>query len=336
MGKEISLFSRYSSGENRTTNYCLLMFRLLYEENPIFFSDLMEGLVGEEEVSNAVGVEFEQQGRYGDSVPDGIITQSSLTIFIEAKEGGSFSDSQLRRHADALDGQSGGVKLLLCLGKFETESRPQLDDIREYCRSDLDGRVSFVDASYEELLSSLELEGLPKNLQEIAEEFRDYLDQEDLLSSWQHRLDVVNCAKWPEGVIEDRIYMCPATGGAYSHKRSRYFGMYKDKAAQYVAEIQAVVDLRDDEDPQFKWKNRDVEDEALLERARSARARRRGADESATRVFLLGKLHDTDFQKRTEGGMIGSKQYFDISELDVQDAEELAEAVRGEPWSALG
>ena len=27
MGKEISLFSGYSQGENRTTNYCLLVLR---------------------------------------------------------------------------------------------------------------------------------------------------------------------------------------------------------------------------------------------------------------------------------------------------------------------
>ncbi|MBK6515728.1 MAG: hypothetical protein IPG04_16920 [Polyangiaceae bacterium] len=34
MGSDITLFSGYSQRENRTTNYCLLVLRMLYEENP--------------------------------------------------------------------------------------------------------------------------------------------------------------------------------------------------------------------------------------------------------------------------------------------------------------
>lgn len=333
MGKEISLFSRYSQGENRTTNYCLLIFKLLYEENPTFLSDLMETLVGEEEVSEAIGVEFTQQRKYDDTIPDGVITQPSLDVFVEAKKGSHFSDSQLRRHVEALDGLGEGVKLLLCLGKLESDNEAQFDEIRDYCHDELDDRVIVGAASYEELASSLELQGLPKNLLEIVTEFRNYLDEEDLLPSWRTRLDLVNCAKNLDDVVRDRIYMCPARGGAYSHKRSKYFGAYKNKAAQYVAHIDAVVDLRDGEQPEFKWKNRNVNEEELLERARSVRQRRRSEDEAATRVFLLGELHDTEFRKDTKYGMQGSKQYFDLSELDVEGAEELAGALRGMKWS---
>lgn len=68
---------------------------------------------------------------------------------------------------------------------------------------------------------------------------------------------------------------------------------------------------------------------------RSARSRRRDPDEVATRVFLLGDLHETAFRKGTKGGMIGSKQYFDISELGVENAEQLAEALQGREWSEL-
>ena len=42
MGKTISLFSGYSQKENRTTNYCLLALRMIYEENPKFLSENQE------------------------------------------------------------------------------------------------------------------------------------------------------------------------------------------------------------------------------------------------------------------------------------------------------
>jgi hypothetical protein len=39
MTRPISLFSGYSQGENRTTNYCLLLLKMLYEENPKSLAD---------------------------------------------------------------------------------------------------------------------------------------------------------------------------------------------------------------------------------------------------------------------------------------------------------
>lgn len=333
MGKEISLFSRYSQGENRTTNYCLLIFKLLYEENPTFLSELFDVLIGEEEVSDAIGIEFTQQQKYTESIPDGVISQPALDVFIETKEGSTFSQGQLRNHASALRKEGDGIRLLLCVGKLEGDYEAEFDELRSYCRDELDNGVIVGIASYEELASSLDLAGLPKNLMRLVTEFRNYLDQEGLLPSWQTRLDLVNCAKNIEHVVRDRIYMCPARGGAYSHKRSKYFGAYKNKAAQYVAHIDAVVDLSDGDPPEFKWRNCEINDEDVLERARSARQRRRSEDEPATRVFVLGDPHETHFVKDSKYGMLGSKQYFDISELEVDGVRELASRLQGRTWS---
>lgn len=40
MGAPITLFSGYSHGENRTTNYCLLVLKMLYEENPKLLGEI--------------------------------------------------------------------------------------------------------------------------------------------------------------------------------------------------------------------------------------------------------------------------------------------------------
>lgn len=45
MGKPISLFTDYSQSENRVTNYCGLMMKLIYEESPRRFSELIDNLM---------------------------------------------------------------------------------------------------------------------------------------------------------------------------------------------------------------------------------------------------------------------------------------------------
>jgi hypothetical protein len=43
MSRDITLFSGYSQKENRTTNYCLLVLEMLYEENPKFLGEVLGG-----------------------------------------------------------------------------------------------------------------------------------------------------------------------------------------------------------------------------------------------------------------------------------------------------
>jgi len=84
VSRAISLFSGYEQRENRTTNYCLLLLKMLYEENPKHLSEVLGSLVSEE-LGDQVGVRFFQQERRGSSVPDGRIQQRAFTVLIETK-----------------------------------------------------------------------------------------------------------------------------------------------------------------------------------------------------------------------------------------------------------
>lgn len=57
--------------------------------------------------------------------------------------------------------------------------------------------------------------------------------------------------------------------------------------------------------------------------------------EYPTRIFLLGQLYDTNFVKDTPGGMLGSKQYFDVSKFKAEDAKELSGCLKDLAWSEL-
>jgi hypothetical protein len=333
MSQPITLFSGYSQRENRTTNYCLLILKMLYEENPKFLAQVLSTLVSEE-VGERIGVKFRQQERKVASTPDGLILQRPFTVYLETKNFDWFYDDQLAKHLAALDTEASGLKVLIALSPFETADEDRFARIRALCTETYKGSIAFERVSFEDFVEALRLDHLPKNLADAIADFRGYLDEQNLLPSWQRWLDVVNCAGIPEDVVAGNVYLCPATGGPYNHGRCRYFGMYRKKRVEKVAVIEAVVDLGDTEKASVKWHNVAGSNADFISRARAKLAERR-PEEYPTRVFLLGALYDTDFRKDSPGGMQASKQYFDIGPLGVSDAPALAGALQGKNWSGL-
>jgi hypothetical protein len=333
MPQPITLFSGYSVRENRTTNYCLLMLKMLYEENPTLLAQVFSTLFGEE-VGSGVGVTFRQQERKQSGVPDGLIVQPPFTIFIETKNFDWFYKEQLENHLADLVKEGPGLKVLLALSNFEQEQTALFANVEALCKGQFRSEVVFKAASFEDLLDAMKIEYLPRNLIDAVSDFRGYLDEEGLLPQWRHYLDVVNCASTIEEVQKHGVYMCPALGGAYAHGRCKYFGAYRDKQVQLVAEIDAVVDILEEGAATLLWVNTTIAKNVLIKRARELHEELR-AQEVPRRVFLLSELHDTSFTKDTPGGMYGSKRYFDVGPLGVKNSRELAAALHGRTWSNI-
>ena len=331
MGENISLFSGYNSAENRTTNYCLLVLKTLYEDNPKYLGEVLVELLGGK-VDDLVGVNFRQQEKKKSSVPDGLITQKPFTIYIETKSWDWFYASQLEAHLEALHAEFPGIRILIALGNFDNLAADRFDGIEKVCADKYRNSIAFAHVSFEELLSACEhLAGLSKNLTDMLSDYRQYLTGQGLLSSWERILDVVNCAVGAPEVIEDNFYRCPATGGAYSHSRAKFFGMYRNKKVERVAVIEAVVDLDSPEAAKVKWKNVKGHDSDFIRSARE-KHQKWGGDEYPKRVFLLGPFKETAFYKGTKGGMFGSKQYFDVGALEATDAKDLAAKLCDKNW----
>lgn len=332
MSHDISLFPNYSQSENRTTNYCLLALKQFYEEGPGLFSAVLSDLVGEQ-VGGSIGVSFFQQKKAGRSIPDGIIRQLPITIYVETKTRTGFDPDQLTAHLEALH-QEDGQKILIALGNFDDDTSDVFTKIEASCRKKF-SRTSFVPLSFETFIDVLDGKNLTKNLRTFVDDLRTYLDQEGLLPRWKNRLDVVNCAGLPEDILEGGVYMCPATGGSYNHQRCQYFGMYRNKKVERVAIIEAIVDVEDEETGRVLWRHSDTQDGELEKKACLIVSERRPG-EHPVRVFLLGKKYETDFVKDSRGGMLSSKIYFDVASLDPKNAEDLAQKLRGKSWSNLG
>ena len=333
MGRPVSLFSGYNQRENRTTNYCLLLLKMLYEENPKFFGQVLGTLVSED-FGTRIGVRFQQQEGKATSTPDGHISQQALSIYIETKESDWFDNEQLTKHLEALHSEASGLKVLLALcSEFQSEPDQRFQAIQALCHGQYKNSILFKAITFEDLIQALQLDHLPKNLADAISEFREYLDEQNLLHSWERWLDVVNCASLPDDLLIHGVYMCPATGGPYTHGRCRYLGMYRNKRVERIAEIEAVVDVESDDKATIKWRNVPGAPSQFIARAQE-KARLR-AEERPLRVFVLGTLYETDFQKDSPGGMQSSKQYFPIASFNAKSAAELANALRGKAWSEI-
>jgi hypothetical protein len=306
---------------------------MLYEENPKFLAEVMSELVGEE-LGERIGVNFRQQEHKGLSVPDGLILQTAFTIYIETKNWDWFHDEQLENHLTALDKESSGLKVLLALAKFESDAHAGFTRISELCTTEYKGSIIFEAVSFEDFVKALDNPHLPKNLADAVVEFRAYLDEQNLLPSWERWLDVVNCAGMPDDVLLDKVYMCPATAGAYTHYRCKYFGMYRNKRIEQIALIEAVVDVEAAGSATVKWQHGQRTNEEL-KRLAEKKVQKLRPNDFPKRVFLLGPLYKTDCTKDSPGGMYNSKQYFDIGRFKVEGAEHLARVLSGKTWSEI-
>ena len=339
MAREITLFSGYDQKENRTTNYAILLLKMLYEENPGFLDEALSEVSGGA-TRGRVGVQFQQQQRRAASIPDAVVFQEPFTLFVETKNFDWFYDDQLERHLVALD-EEHGLKVLLALSNFEnTEGR--FARIERLCQEEYKDRIAFAAVSFESFVRALRRPGLPKTLLDAVGEFEEYLDEQDLLPRWRTRFDVCSCSKSIEREqVALGVYVCPATGGHYSHQRARFFGAYANKGVRHVAEIRAVIDVGAevgaDADivPSVYYKNTDEPVADLIAEAKEKAAAARPNRDWAARVFLLGPLVATNFGKDSGGGMVGSKQYFDVGSLHAEDAEDLARKLDGLTYTEL-
>ena len=306
---------------------------MIYEENPKFLSEILSGLVGYD-MSDDIGVKFRQQEKRGNSIPDGLISQKAFMIYFETKNFDWFYDQQLESYLDALNNEAQGIKVLFALGNFEGDLTKRFSNIKKLCEGKFKNKIFFSAISFEDFISAIDLNTLPKNISDAIKDLRTYLDEEGLLPSWQNWIDVINCAGLPDDVLIGNVYMCPAEGGAYSHSRCIYFGMYRQKKVEKIALIRSVVDVESVSQANLLWKNIDGQTSDLLSEAKSKVASLR-PNEYPTRIFLLDTLYDTEFVKDSPGGMLGSKQYFDISRLNAKDAASLAKILEGRNWSEL-
>jgi hypothetical protein len=336
MGREISLFSDYHQQENSLTNYRGLIMKLLYEDSPKHFEELITGLI-ESQKDIVVGPRFTQQSKSSNSIPDLAIIQKSFSVIFEVKVSDWFHADQIDRHIEGFD-DSFSTKILILLSNFE-EQAPE-NKFKEQIEKAAKKNIAIQSLTFESLIESLEKVCNTDFMLGMLEEFKMYLDKNELLPKWKYLLDVVSCSGTLEE-INNYVYMCPDTGGSYSHRRAKFFGAYANKKVDEVFEIKAVVTIEKMlNGAKVKWKNINANDKDLENEAISKLEKwdwRINENKSVPiQVFLLDKKESkVNFYKETKGGMMQSKKYFWDIATDCKNSSDLAKKIRNKHWSSF-
>ena len=328
MGKEISLFSDYHTKENSLTNHCGLILKLLYEENPKSFEAVISSLSFMDFI---ISPTFEQQIKKKNSIPDLVIEQKSFSIFFETKRIDWFYSDQIFRHANGIE-KNADYKILFLLSNFEIDNPEEkfLEQIEIAKKQD----ISLIPISFEDLVDTLEEAPSSETYKKLLNEFRSYLDRNNYLSSWKYLFEIVNCTSTLHEVHDQNVFMCPNTGGVYSHKRAKYFGGYKWKNVKFIHEIKAVVVIERNYEKEFvQWNNSNATEKELIEEAKSKISlwdyRREEIKNNGIQVFLLENPAEANFRKTSKGGLYGNKKYFWnlAKELNATNSSELAKGI---------
>lgn len=307
----ISYFQRFSQKENHITNNTLLVLRHLYRASPHKVSLLFNALF-EEEIS--IGLEFQQQIRASHSVPDALIKQHPLSLFIEAKLGGALDADQIERHVRSIKGLHLPVGSAILIG-LTTEQLPTktLENLKT--RAEADG-VRFFSVTYLDLAAELRklCADYEQDLIEIIEDYESFLTAEGLLANPYSRMVVFPCGtSWAENIRFGAYYEPPARPAKW---HCRFLGVYRHKAVSHVGLIEAVAVCMMDGGKLL------VETEEYGRLTTSHRTRIQQMIEETPYYGLASELHryyivdhflEIDFRKRSPSGMRGHR-YFDLSD----------------------
>lgn len=312
---EVTRFPHYHQAENIVTNHVMVMLRTLYNVAPTLLEGLLQALCADEVT---IGPRFSQQIAGSRSVPDGLILQEPLAIFVETKLGSSFDGEQLKRHCqtivDRLPNRTNGFLFALGAGLSRSVVPEEVATIaREH-------GIKVVPASFGELVAQIaELPVTDLPLREVIQEFTNFIYAQHLIPrEEQFLVAVLTGTSWKDNLAHG-VYYEPADRNP-KWQRAAFLGLYHDRQVSNIGRIvTAVVAVEDDtgqllfEAPEKGTLN-DRQRQAVREVIDAAQAYYADFQGGRYRYYILDKFEPTDFRKRTPGGMMGHR-YFDIEAI---------------------
>jgi hypothetical protein len=327
--QDISLFPRYSTKENRATNYTLLVLRLLYEQSPALYEETLGRLLPDAALQTMP--RFRQQETLKGSVPDGVISQRSYQVFVETKRHDQFEEVQLRSHLAGLLARAADVRALLALSVFPNGDQAQYtrtfqtwaDEIAAKA-GERAGAMLVAALSFADVLDALPDLGQETALGRTLQEYEAYLQAEGLLDTWRTLLDVVPITTWPDQMPTHAMYSCPVEGAAFQHRRAAYMGGYLQGRVAYIAPIHGMVRVTPSSAEAATgtvvWRNDGAFDVGLTDTQLAAEGVRRERAgwgqffDYERHVFVLGDVAPTALVKPTAGGL-RTRAYVDLRPL---------------------
>lgn len=332
---KIHYFQRYSQKENVATNNTLLLFSRLYNHSLHKFNNFLNGLLELGEESINVGLEFSQQEKNEESIPDGIFYQESFKVAIETKMGKHFDELQLINHLNTFE-KIEGKKVLIGLSPIFMDENLKRKIIKI---SQETNNVIFKNLTFKQIINTFReiLEDYEFELHNIIDDYEEYCNQSGLIKETKFKMRIVPCGDSFELNKKHNVYFCPEKRGYSDH---RYIGIYKNKSVGAIGKIKNIVvaKLLNSELIIKEKKTILSEDQKeniinIINESKEVYGWNISKDH---RFFIVEQFYPTDFKKSSKGGIQGAR-FKNLKEIlnvegNLPKTEKIAELLNKENW----
>ncbi len=335
MPSEIHYFQRYSQRENVATNNTLLLFSRLYNESIHKFNIFINELLGEESIN--VGIDFSQQSKAPNSVPDGVMSQSSFKVVIETKLGSAknFSKNQLLNHLSSFKNEEQKILIALSPTKMSDKLFKEIDDD---CNLKLN-TIKFINITFRDIVKAfnVSINEYDFQLKDIIRDYENYCFSENLINDEEFRIKIIPCGGSYELNMKYGAYYMPSNRGTSEHT---YIGVYTNKSVIGIGRIINEIDVEFiDGETKINSKKYEVTEEQeniIIDMEKETREKI-GWDLSLCehKFYIVEKFYETNYKKYSPGGIQGHR-YYNLKEvLGVEELPKLdiiAEKLKQLTW----
>lgn len=309
---EVTRFPHYHQAENVATNHVMVMLRTVYKTSPKLFEGLLRALCGDE---LTVGPSFTQQFAGAHSIPDGLILQEPLAVFIETKLGAHLNQAQLAAHCRTIAerAKNRGENYLIALTTGEA-GRTVPPEVAATAREQ---GIEIVETSFRELV---ELVGAMRvhdvELGEVIQEFTDFIYAQGLVPRQDQTMAAMLAGTSWQANRDHGVYYEPADRNPKWHRAS-FMGLYHGKRVSHVGRISTVAVGIEDDTGAMRFEAPEVgtltDDGRAAVRACivAAQAYYPAFQANRHRYYVVDGFAPAEFVKISPGGMMNFR-YFDL------------------------
>lgn len=328
----VSYFQRFSQRENHATNNTLLVLRYLYQAAPYKLEQVLGSLL---DSTPTIGLSFDQQVKGSHSVPDALIVQKPLRIYIETKLGDGLWHDQIERHVASITSgpeNIGGETFLIGLTRSpiaEADRQALTDHAKER-------RVQFRAVTFSQIADALRAAcaDYEPGLIAIVEDYRSFLEGENLLDDRGRWMAVFPCGtSYPDN---ERLRLYYDGAERPSKDSCRFIGIYTRKTISLIGEPSAIlICAYDNGSIRVEETERGQATPEMLGRIKQAFEETDYYDlrPATMRFYLVDRWSPTALRKSTPGGIMGPRyidlpRYLPGQDLSRVSADQVAEALQ--------
>lgn len=310
--QEVHYFQRFSKKEDVVTNNTLLLFKRIQHHNTLFFQDILQELLADENLT--VGAVMTEQEAAGGKIADGVIRQSSFHVVLETKLHASFDGNQLKGHLEAFNESNDDLQVLLLLGTQEPAARASAEEIVAKFNQKNGKSVRLVWTTFAIVVDKCR-DAIPEHeraLLEILDDYSQFCNEAGLLSGSDAGFLIMGCSQSLPDNLKLRLYYDPRR----SHRPAKYIGFYKDKAVQAIGLLEKVVRVDRGKEGLILHEGGPLTDDqaSRIEKAMDLAPTHGWDINHGCYFFLAGAVEETVFRKDTKYPLRG-RRYLDLREI---------------------